>query len=139
MIFPQSYLLKVFVAFTISPLYSYFARNVRTFNDVNLINTYYNNLYDFSFIRADSLVLLISKSGIDSSSINNLKANLLWSKLISGDFTDLNIRNGNYYIDESIRFNLKKKQQDLNSLLNLIYSYSLSARLENFNDNTLYI
>jgi len=137
MIFPRYYLLTILVVITLSSFNSDFAQDGRTNDDNTLINSYYHSLYNFSFSRADSSVLLLSKSDMDSPTIYNVKANLSWWKLISGDSTNLNLKNCSYNIDESIRLNLKNKQRDKDFLLNIIYSYSLKARLESYNGNSL--
>jgi hypothetical protein len=79
----------------------------------------------------------MSNTNMDNSTIFNIKANLAWWKLLSGDEIDNNFKNCNSNIDESIRLNLKSKRQDISSLLNIIYSYSLKARLENYRGNIL--
>ena len=130
-------MLTILVVITLSSFNSDFAQDGRTNDDNTLINSYYHSLYNFSFSRADSSVLLLSKSDMDSPTIYNVKANLSWWKLISGDSTNLNLKNCSYNIDESIRLNLKNKQRDKDFLLNIIYSYSLKARLESYNGNSL--
>ena len=130
-------MLTILVVIALSSFNSDFAQDGRTNDDSTLINSYYHSLYNFSFSRADSSVLLLSKSDMDRATIYNIKANLLWWKLISGDSPNLNLQNCSYNIDESIRLNLKNKQRDKDFLLNIIYSYSLKARLESYNGNTL--
>jgi hypothetical protein len=121
----------------LSCLNSSFAQNCNTYDENALIDSYFNNLYNFSFSRSDSLILELSKSDIDKAILYNIKADLAWWKLLSGDSANLNLKKCNFNTDESIKFNLKKKQRDKCFLLNIIYSYSLKARLESYNGNTL--
>jgi len=102
-----------------------------------LIDWFFRHLYNFSFAEADSMIVLINQTEIDKATIFNLKANLDWWKLLSGDSIDRNLKNCNFNINESINALLKSGEQDTRSLINLIYSYSLKARLENYNGNTL--
>lgn len=116
---------------------SSFARDVILPDENNLIDCFFRNLYNFSFDEADSLVVVMNNSNIDNVTISNIKANLAWWKLLSGDSIETNLKICNFNIDESIRLSLKINRPDINSLLNLIYSYSLKARLENYRGNTL--
>ena len=77
----------------------------------------------------------MSKENLDNATVSNLKANLAWWRLLSGEDINNNLKICNYNIEESIR--LTNKQEDINSLLNIVYSYSLKARLENYKGNTL--
>jgi hypothetical protein len=83
------------------------------------------------------MVVVMNNSNIDKATLSNIKANLAWWKLLSGDSIKTNLKICNSIIDESIRFGLKNNDRDINSLLNIIYSYSLKARLENYRGNTL--
>jgi hypothetical protein len=102
-----------------------------------MINCFFRNLYNFSFREADSMVVVMNGSGMDNSTLSNIKANLAWWKLLSGDATDRNLKTCDSLLHESISLGSKVKKQDINSLLNIIYSYSLRARLENYKGNKL--
>jgi hypothetical protein len=137
MIVPRCYFWTVLVVTTLSSLNSNYAQDELA-NDKNfLINSYFNNLYNFSFSHSDSLIIELSKSDIDRATLFNIKADLAWWKLLSGDSANLNSRECSFNTDESIRFNLKNKQRDKSFLFNIIYSYSLKARLESYKGNTL--
>jgi hypothetical protein len=101
------------------------------------INCFFKSLYNFSFHEADSLVLVMKDSEMDNITLTNIRANLAWWKLLSGDAIDSNKRICDSCINESIRISSKSKSKDTSFLLNIIYSYSLKARLENYNGNTL--
>lgn len=139
MIFPrhnEKNILLVFV-FLFFPIKSNFAQVENIYDENTLINSFLESLYNFSFHEADSMIVILSNTNIDKSTISNIKANLAWWKLLSGDAIDQNLRNCHYNIDESIKLLLKSNRQDSDALLNIIYSYSLKARLENYSGNTL--
>lgn len=104
--------------------------------DRNLINSFFGKLYDFSFDEADSLVLVMTESGIDDATLDNIKANLAWWKLLSGEAIDSNIDSCNFYLDQTLKSN-SGTHDDLNSLFNIIFAYSLKSRLENYRGNNL--
>jgi len=124
----------IFMSFSIK---SNFAQVGEIYDENTLINCFFENLYNFSFREADSMVVVMGKTNMDKATISNIKANLAWWKLLSGDAIDQNLKSCNSNIDESIKLLLKSKRQDVSSLLNIIYSYSLKARLENYSGNTL--
>ena len=113
-----------------------FGREAKDYENNPAIICFFKNLYNFSFNKADSVLLELKKSGIDKAAICNLSANLYWWKLLSGDSVDQNLKSCNENIDESINLLLKTRLQESNSLLNIIYSYSLKARVENYRGNT---
>lgn len=123
--------------FLFSPENSGFAGVLKIPDENTLINCFFKNLYNFSFNAADSMVVVMNNSNIDNITISNIKANLAWWKVLSGDTIETNLKICNSNIDESIRLGLKINHPDINSLLNIIYSYSLKARLENYRGNTL--
>jgi hypothetical protein len=102
-----------------------------------LISSFFKYLYNFSFHDADSMVTVISKSGLDKITLANVRANLYWWKALSGDAIESNIKACDSNLQESIRLSQKDENKDVNSLFNIIYSYSLKARLENYRGNTL--
>jgi hypothetical protein len=102
-----------------------------------MINCFFKNLYNFSFHEADSIVVVMNRSGMDKSTLSNIKANLAWWKLLSGDAIERNLKTCDSLLHESISLGSKVKKQDINSLLNIIYTYSLKARLENYKGNRL--
>ena len=112
-----------------------FAEDLK-FQDRYLINSFFGKLYDFSFDDADSLVLVMTGSGIDGATLYNIKANLAWWKLLSGEAIDSNIDSCDYYLEQSLKSN-SGRHEDLNSLFNIIYAYSLKSRLENYKGNSL--
>ncbi len=104
--------------------------------DRSLINSFFGKLYNFSFDAADSLVLVMTESGIDDATLDNIKANLAWWKLLSGEAIDFNIDSCDFYLEQSLKSN-SCRQDDLNSLFNIIFAYSLKSRLENYRGNSL--
>ena len=113
------------------------AGNIKFHADDTLIHCFFRNLYNFSFHEADSLAGVINSSDIDNLTRNNIKSNLAWWKLLSGDEIESNERTCELSLNESIRSETKNRQKDLDLLLNLIFAYSLKARLENYTGNTL--
>ena len=136
-IFLRCFCWTVLVGTKLLSLNSIYAQDGKIYDENILIDSYFNNLYNFSFNHSDSLILELSKSNIDRATLFNIKANLAWWKLLSGDSANLNLNKCNFNTDESIKFNLKNKQRDKGFLLNIIYSYSLKARLEGYNGNSL--
>jgi hypothetical protein len=124
----------IFMAFSIK---SNFAQVGKIYEENILINCFFKDLYNFSFREADSMVIVMGKTNMDKATISNIKANLAWWKLLSGDAIDQNLKSCNSNIDESINLLLKSERQDIISLLNLIYSYSLKVRIENYKGNTI--
>lgn len=114
---------------------SCFARDLKS-QDRNLINSFFGKLYNFSFDEADSLVLVMTESGIDDATLDNIKANLAWWKLLSGEAIDSNIDTCDFYLEQSLKSN-SGRHDDLNSLFNIIFAYSLKSRLENYRGNSL--
>lgn len=74
---------------------------------------------------------------MDNLTRYNIKANLSWWKLLSGDQIETNLKTCDSNINEAIKLGIRYKQNDFSSLLNIIYSYSLKARLENYKGKTL--
>lgn len=103
----------------------------------NLVKDFFRNLYDFSFQRADSLVSVLEEMNADHSTLLIIRADLAWWRLLSGEETELNMKICNDNIEESIKTNLKYDHPDINTLFNIIYSYSLKVRLENYKGNSL--
>ena len=67
-----------------------------------MINYFFKNLYNFSFHEADSLFVVMNNSDMDNITLANIKANLAWWKLLSGDAIETNIRICDSCINESI-------------------------------------
>lgn len=110
--------------------------NLRSQSQTNL-NLYYKNLYNFTFNVADSLLMIIRRSGIDNASKFNLRAYYDWWKLLSGDSSNIYLDLCRQHLNESVRCckaNLILSPADS---LNLIMSYSLRARLEVSQGNEL--
>ena len=114
-----------------------FAMITKLSDENSMINCFFKNVYDFSFREADSMVLVMNKSEIDKTTLSSIKADLAWWKLLSGDAIETNLKTCDSIIHESLSSNLKNKKKDISCLLNIIYSYSLKARLENYQGNTL--
>ena len=123
MMSPRIIKISFLTGFMVSLLNPVFAGNIKFNADDSLINCFFRNLYNFSFHEADSLAGLISRSDIDNITRNNIKSNLAWWKLLSGDEIELNVRSCELSLNESIRSGTKNRQKDLNSLLNLKYDY----------------
>jgi hypothetical protein len=111
--------------------------SLRMTGENTLINCFFKSLYNFSFHEADSLVLVMNDSDMDNITLTNIRANLAWWKMLSGDEIESNKRKCDSCINESIRLSSVNKSKDTSFLLNIIYSYSLKARLENYRGNTL--
>jgi hypothetical protein len=137
MISPVRFRITLLSVFLFSCLNSGFAAVTKQTKEDILINCFFNNLYNFSFRAADSLVVIINDSNIDRCIVANIKANLAWWKILSGDAINSNLRRCDSSLNESIRLAPKIKQKEIGSLLNIIFSYSLRARLENYRGNTL--
>ena len=114
-----------------------FAGNTKLTDKDAMLNYFFKSLYDFSFRRADSIVVVMNNSEIDNTTLLSVKADLAWWKLLSGDAIETNLRTCDSLIHESLSLSLKNKKKDISCLLNIIYSYSLKARLENYRGNTL--
>jgi len=114
-----------------------FAGNKIPSDENAMINCFFKNLYNFSFREADSMVVVMKESGMDNGTLSNIKANLAWWKLLSGDAIEMNLKTCDSLLPESMSMGSKVKNRDVNSLLNIIYSYSLKARLENYKGNKL--
>ena len=125
------------LVFIFSFLNTCFAGNSKQSDKDAMINCFLKNMYNFSFSSADSMVMVMNESGIDNSTLLIIRANLSWWKLLSGDDVAMNLRTCDSLLHESINLGSKIKKQNINSLLNIIYSYSLKARLENFKGNKL--
>jgi tetratricopeptide (TPR) repeat protein len=123
--------------FIFLPVNSNSATDVKGPDEYGLINNFFRNLYNFSFDAADSIIMIMQDSNIDDATMANIKANLSWWKLLCGDETGTNFKACNVNLDASIRSTLGNKHPDINSLFNIIYSYSLKARLENYRGNTI--
>ena len=123
--------------FIFHPVNSNSATDVKRPDEYILINNFFRNLYNFSFDAADSIVLVMQDSNIDDATMANIKANLSWWKLLCGDEMETNFKACNVNLDASIKSTLGNKHPDINSLFNIIYSYSLKARLENYRGNTI--
>jgi len=102
-----------------------------------LVQDIINDIYNFSFHSADSMLVELKKTNLDKAVVLNINANLAWWKVLSGDEIDQNLKLCNSNIEESLDLLLKNINQDLNSLFHIIYSYSLKARVANYSGNTL--
>lgn len=101
-----------------------------------LINCFFDRLYNFSFNEADSIAAVMEKNGIDDATMCNIRANLAWWRLLSGDAISANTDTCEFYLDKSLKAG-PGENPDLNSLFNIIYAYSLKSRLENYKGNSL--
>jgi hypothetical protein len=132
---------QIRILFLLVLIFSYInpglAGNIKPADENAMINCFFRNLYNFSFREADSMVVVMKGSGMGNSTLSNIKANLAWWKLLSGEAIERNLKTCDSLLHESISLSSKVKKQDINSLLNIIYSYSLKARLENYKGNKL--
>ena len=129
-------ILSIALVFVLPLIYSE-SLNGGISSQTDLVNGFFRYIYSFSFRSADSLLFIMQKSEMDKPAMYNIGANLAWWKLLSGDSVNSNIKRCNYDLEESIRLLQKEKKDNSTGTLNLIYSYSLKARLENYNGNTL--
>jgi len=129
--------ISVLLVLIYSPVFSVYAVGIKMSDENSLINCFFKNLYNFSFREADSMIVVMKNSNMDNNTLTNIRANLAWWKLLSGDSIGTNLRNCDSCIHESIESGLKNKKKDLISLQNIVFSYSLKARLENYRGNTL--
>ncbi len=134
---PRQIRISILILYIIIQQNSSFAGVIRSPYESTMINSFFKSLYNFSFHEADSIVAIMNNSDIDNITFSNIKANLAWWKLLSGDEIGSNIRTCDSILHESIRLGLNNKKKDISSILNLIYSYSLKARLENYRGKTL--
>ncbi|HKK42147.1 MAG TPA: hypothetical protein VJ963_07045 [Bacteroidales bacterium] len=102
-----------------------------------MVRAFFMNLYDFSFYKADSVISLMENTNTDRPTLLIVKADIAWWRLLSGDEMEKNMKICSNYIDESIKTNLRDDHPDINTLFNIIYSYSLKVRLENYKGNSL--
>ena len=129
--------ISLLLVFMLSNENSGFAAITKLPDENSMINCFFKNVYDFSFRAADSMIVVMDNSEMDNTTLSSIKASLVWWKLLSGDAIENNLRTCDSIIHESIRSGLKNKTKDIGSLLNIVYSYSLKARLENYRGNTL--
>lgn len=125
------------LVFMVSHVNSGFAAITKLPDENRMIDCFFKKVYDFSFREADSMVVVMNNSEIDNTTLSGIKADLAWWKLLSGDAIDTNLRTCDSIIHESLSSSLKSKKKDTNCLLNIIYYYSLKARLENYRGNPL--
>jgi hypothetical protein len=137
MIFRQGKRILVLMILISSQVGIGYGGSLKITGDNTLINCFFKSLYNFSFHEADSLVLVMKDSDMDKITLTNIRANLAWWKMLSGEAIDSNTRICDSCINESIRISSISKSKDTSFLLNIIYSYSLKARLENYRGNTL--
>jgi tetratricopeptide (TPR) repeat protein len=130
----KTLLLLVFGLFPLNPG---LAGGLKMPEETAMINCFFKNLYNFSFSSADSVLQVINSSDMDEVTKSNINANMAWWKLLSGENIESNLEICDSSINESISSALRDKHRDINSLLNVIYSYSLKARLENYRGKTL--
>ncbi len=129
--------LSLLIVFMVSQVNTGFAGIAERPYENSMINCFFKKVYDFSFREADSIVVLMSHSEMDNSTLSSIKADLSWWKLLSGDSIGKNLRTCDSIIHESLNSSLNIKKKDITCLLNIIYYYSLKARLENYRGNTL--
>jgi hypothetical protein len=101
------------------------------------INIFFEKIYNFSFHEADSMVLILQKSGIDGLTLANVQANLAWWRILSGDNIQNNLKSCNDLLKKSTKVTLGKEKLNADSLLNTIYAFSLKSRLESHRGNRL--
>lgn len=137
MVSPRCIRISVLLVLIFSPVFSVYADGIKMSDEDSMINCFFKNLYNFSFREADSMVVVMKDSNLDNITITNIRANLAWWKLLSGDSIGTNLRICDSCIHESTESGLKNQKKDLISLQNMVFSYSLKARLENYRGNTL--
>ena len=103
----------------------------------SLITGFFRELYSFSFHKADSVAASFNSSEIDPQTLYNLKANLAWWHLISGDDQQKSINSCENYIKQSLNEGLKRGDDVKQVYLGIVSAYSLKARLENYRGNSL--
>lgn len=134
---PRRIGISLLIVFTLFPLNQGLAGGIKQPEESAMINCFFKNLYDFSFNSADSVLQAINCSDMDRVTKSNINANMAWWKLLSGENIESNLEICDSSINESLRSALRDKKQDINTQLNVIYSFSLKARLENYRGNTL--
>ncbi len=130
-------ILILYVIYIFLPARPTFADGNKLSGTDSLLSCFFSELYDFSFSGADSIAELIRISDIDQATFSNIMADLAWWKLLSGDDVEANLKMCNDNIEASIKANPVNQHADMNSLYNIVYSYSLKARLANHSGNTL--
>lgn len=101
------------------------------------INLFFDKVYNFYFTEADSIVEVLQNSKIDRLTLTNLKANLAWWRILSGDNIHNNLKNCNDNLKETIKAASEEHLLNSTSLLNTIYAYSLKSRLESHRGNRI--
>jgi hypothetical protein len=130
-------IISLLLFFMVSQVNSGFAGITKQPYEKSMINCFFKKVYDFSFREADSMVVVMKHSEMDNITLSGVKADLSWWKLLSGDAIETNLRTCDSIIHESLTSSLNNKKKDISCLLNIIYYYSLKARLENYRGNTL--
>jgi hypothetical protein len=106
-------------------------------NEGPSLNTFFEKVYNFSFHEADSIVVVLQNSNIDGQTLANVRANLAWWRILSGDNIPINLKNCNDFLKISIKAPVEKEHLNTDALLNTIYAFSLKSRLESHKGNNL--
>ena len=125
----------IYFSFILVPINGITAQN--TIIKENVIESFFNEIYNFSFIKADSLLRGINGKIYSESIKNSIHANFFWWKILSGDKLGDNIKLCDKYCDKVIGELTNKNSKDINDIINLINTYALKARLDNYIDKNL--
>ena len=103
----------------------------------NIPLAFQRSLYGFSFAKAISILNDFEKSNAGAERVNELKSQLSWWMILSGNNIQLNIDKCNKYLAESINDYKKIKNPDIDIQIKLINAYLLKLRIENYLDNKI--
>jgi len=97
--------------------------------------TFMDYVYDFSFYKADSVLRFVERNKDNSATFSMMKYNLAWWSILSGSNTDDFIEECDLHTDKTIDFINRLESPDINYQIDLINTYILKVRLENYINN----
>jgi len=104
------------------------------------IEKFYQNLYNYKFLSADSVLMDMSDQKISSQITGILQISLSWWQIISGENTPDKIDSLFKRIDSDIaliEYKTQKPELSQDEILQLIVLYSYKSRLHNYQNNRL--
>jgi len=104
------------------------------------IEKFYQNLYNYKFLSADSILKDMSDQKISSQITGILQISLSWWQIISGENTQDKIDSLFKRIDSNIaliEYKTQKSELSQDEILQLIVLYSYKSRLHNYQNNRL--
>jgi len=92
-------------------------------------------VYDFSFRKADSILLDLESNHNEDIFVPTMKSNFAWWALLSGYNVDDNVDKCGSQTTKTIKYISGLDKPDINQQLDLIEAYILKVRLENYVDS----